>query len=47
MNWQGWMFMLIAWTFIGWLFFYSFKRMLFGDKDTHDKDEGRKRKVQG
>jgi hypothetical protein len=37
--------MLSAWTFIGGLFFYSFKRILFGDKASHDKSEGRKQKV--
>jgi hypothetical protein len=32
MNWQGWVFMLGAWTFIGILFFYTIYRILFGDK---------------
>ncbi len=30
MNWQGWMFILIVWGFVGSLFFYSFYRILFG-----------------
>jgi hypothetical protein len=45
MNWQGWVFMLSAWTFIGGLFLYSFKRILFGDKTSPEKNEGRKSKV--
>jgi hypothetical protein len=32
MNWQGWVFMLIAWGIVGSLFFYSFYRILFDDR---------------
>lgn len=32
MNWQGWMFMLAAWIFIGGLFIYTTYRVLFGDR---------------
>jgi hypothetical protein len=31
MNWQGWVFMLLAWGVVGSLFFYCFYRILFGD----------------
>lgn len=39
MKWQGWLFMLLAWSFIGILFFYSFKRILFDDKRRKDKNK--------
>lgn len=39
MSWQGWTFMLLAWLFIGILFFYSFKRILFIDKKHINKKE--------
>jgi len=32
MNWQGWLFMLGAWMFIGILFIYTTYRILSGDK---------------
>ena len=46
MNWQGWIFMIIAWTFIGGIFLFSFKRILFNSKSPHDnQDEKQKQKV--
>jgi hypothetical protein len=42
MKWQGWLFMLLAWSFIGMLFLYSFKRILFNDKRRKDKNKKRK-----
>jgi hypothetical protein len=46
MNWQGWTFMIAAWTFIGWLFIFSFKRILFSNKLPHDnKDKKQQQKV--
>jgi hypothetical protein len=45
MNWQGWIFMIAAWTFIGGLFLFSFKRILFSNKSPHDnKDKEQKQK---
>jgi len=44
MNWQGWIFMIAAWTFIGGLFIFSFKRILFGNKSP-DKNKNKKQKV--
>lgn len=32
MNWQGWVFMLIVWGIVSSLFFYSFYRILFGNR---------------
>lgn len=32
MNWQGWIFMLMAWGLVGFLFFYSFYHVLFDDR---------------
>jgi hypothetical protein len=47
MNWQGWIFMIAAWTFIGGLFLFSFKRILFDNKSSHDKhDKKQKQKEQ-
>jgi hypothetical protein len=46
MNWQGWIFMIAAWTFIGGIFLFSFKRILFNSKSPHDnQDEEQKQKV--
>lgn len=46
MNWQGWIFMISAWTFIGGLFFFAFKRILFSKKSSHDnQDEEQKKEV--
>jgi hypothetical protein len=32
MNWQGWVFMLMAWGLVGGLFFYSFYHILFDER---------------
>jgi hypothetical protein len=46
MNWQGWIFMIAAWTFIGGIFLFSFKRILFNSKSSHDnQDKEQKQKV--
>lgn len=46
MNWQGWIFMIAAWTSIGGLFFFAFKRILFNKKSLDDnEDEEQKKKV--
>lgn len=39
MNWQGWIFMLIAWVLVSGLFFYSFYHILF-DKGIQQKRKG-------
>lgn len=31
MHWQGWVFMALAWGFVGSLFFYCFWRILRGE----------------
>ena len=41
MNWQGWVFMLIAWSFVSSLFFYSFYRILFNDARHKQKDNSK------
>ncbi|MEW6068241.1 MAG: hypothetical protein AB1610_08125 [Nitrospirota bacterium] len=41
MNWQGWIFMLMVWGFVGSLFFYSFYRIIFDNK-VKDKKEDKK-----
>jgi hypothetical protein len=43
MNWQGWIFMIAAWTFIGGIFLFSFKRILFNSKSSHD-NQGKEQK---
>jgi hypothetical protein len=45
MNWQGWVFMLMAWGLVGFLFFYSFYHILF-DESTENKRIPKKRKKQ-
>lgn len=30
---SGWVFMLVAWAFVGGLFIYCFYRILFGDSE--------------
>jgi hypothetical protein len=46
MNWQGWIFMIAAWTFIGGLFFFAFKRILFSKKSSNNNpSEEQKKKV--
>jgi hypothetical protein len=46
MNWQGWIFMIAAWTFIGGIFLFSFKRILFNSKPSHDnQDKKQQQKV--
>lgn len=45
MNWLGWIFMIAAWTFIGGIFLFSFKRILFSNKspyDNHAKEQKQK-----
>lgn len=37
MNWQGLVFMLTVWVVVSGLFFYSFYRILFGDRKQHRK----------
>ncbi len=32
MNWQGWVFMLIVWFFVGAIFFYSLYRIIFDER---------------
>ncbi len=32
MNWQGWIFICLAWGFISIIFFYSFYRILFDER---------------
>ena len=38
--------MIAAWTFIGGIFLFSFKRILFNNKSSHDnQDKEQKQKV--
>lgn len=39
MNWQGWVFMLTVWGFVGSLFVYSFYRILFGDQIRQKREK--------
>lgn len=43
MNWQGWVFMLVVWSFVSGLLLYSFYRVLF-DARSHDKDKKKMKK---
>ena len=45
MNWQGWLFMLMAWGLVGVLFFYSFYHILF-DGGIENKRAQKERKKQ-
>lgn len=39
MSWQGWLFMLIAWSFVCAIFFYSFYRVIFDKKVEYKKEK--------
>jgi len=43
MNWQGWIFMLMAWGLVGGLFFYSFYNILFDEKIENKRTQKEKR----
>lgn len=43
MTWQGWIFICLAWGFVSIIFFYSFYRILFNDRNQHE----RKKSVRG
>jgi hypothetical protein len=45
MNWQGWTFMIAAWTFIGGLFFFAFKRILFSKKSSNNNSDEEQKKT--
>ena len=44
MNWQGWIFMLMAWGLVGCLFFYSFYHILFDERI--EKKRMQKKRIQ-
>jgi len=44
MNWQGWVFMLMAWSLVGGLFFYSFYHILFDERVEKKRIQNKKKK---
>lgn len=44
MNWQGWIFMLLAWGLVGCLFFYSFYHILFSKRIENKRTQNKSKK---
>jgi|GEM_PF-3581544 len=44
MNWQGWIFMIIAWSLVGCLFFYAFYHIFSGERVRHKRTQDKREK---